>query len=104
MTAFQGAFEKAGIVDVALGLCATDEERLANTLRVFTILNRHGPQFQHIRGRVDPARYKIELLELIPYRPSAEKGSEAGRSGSPGRRRRSWREDDPSGLEDRDRV
>jgi replicative DNA helicase len=71
MTAFAGSFQKAGIVDVAIGLCSTEEEHLSNTLRTFTFLNRHGPSGQHVRGRVDPQTWKIELVEEIPYDPDA---------------------------------
>jgi hypothetical protein len=77
---FQGAIEKGGIVDVALGLCATDAEIQMGIIRVFVVLNRHGPAFQHIRGRVSPAVSRIELEELVDYVPQekprgrAEKG------------------------------
>ena len=70
MKSFQGAFEKAGIVDAAIGLCGTEEERLANVIRAFVFLNRHGPAFQHIRGIVSPSHYRIEFdPKLIPYNP-----------------------------------
>jgi hypothetical protein len=69
---FQGSAEKGGIVDVGIGLCATDGEIIANVLRVFVFLNRHGPKFQHIFSRVYPAQSKIELDHLIPYEPEAE--------------------------------
>jgi DnaB-like helicase C terminal domain len=72
MKSFQGAFEKAGIVDVALGICATEEERLAHKLRLFVFLNRHGAAFQHLRGRVDPTHHKIEWDEFIPYEPDED--------------------------------
>jgi replicative DNA helicase len=75
-TSFQGAFEKAGIVDIAIGLCSTEQENQGNTLRMFTFLNRHGPPFQHVRGRVDPQTWKIELVEEIPYDPDADEDSD----------------------------
>lgn len=52
MTSFQGSFEKAGIVDVALGLCVTEEERLRNQIRYFVFVNRHGEQYGYFRGTV----------------------------------------------------
>lgn len=61
MKSFQGSFEKAGIVDVALGLCATGIEHSQNLLRVFVFLNRHGAQYQHFHGIIDPPRYTITL-------------------------------------------
>lgn len=72
MTAFQGAFGKGGIVDAAIGLCATEEEHMNNTLRTFVFLNRHGAPFQHIRGRVDPQSWRIELTEEIAYEPDSD--------------------------------
>lgn len=67
MTSFQGSFEKAGIVDVAFGLCATDDEYRSNIIREFVFLNRHGRAYQHLRGRVDPETWRIELTEEIPW-------------------------------------
>jgi len=61
MNSFQGSFEKAGIVDAAIGLCATGREHKQNKIRAFVFLNRHGPQYQHFEGKVDPERYQIAL-------------------------------------------
>ena len=69
MRSFQGAFQKAGIVDVGIGICATEEERLQNVLRLFIFLNRHGPAARHFRGKVDNERYTIDINEEIPYVP-----------------------------------
>lgn len=69
MKAFQGAFAKGGIVDVAIGICMTDAERAQNILRTFVFVNRHGPVFQHFRGKVDPETMLIDLGEEIPYDP-----------------------------------
>jgi hypothetical protein len=77
MTSFQGSFEKAGIVDVAFGLCATEEEYKANVIRWFNFLNRHGPAYQHLRGRVDASTWRMEFNEDVPYNPDA--GSERPR-------------------------
>lgn len=80
MSSFQGAFEKAGIVDVAFGLCATDAEIKNNILRLFVFLNRHGPALQHFQGVVDTASYRFEILKEIEYDPD-----DAGGSGKKGK-------------------
>jgi hypothetical protein len=72
MRAFQGAFAKGGIVDVAIGLCCTDEEMSQNIFRTFVFINRHGPAFQHFRGKVDPETMFIDLGQEIPYDPEDE--------------------------------
>jgi hypothetical protein len=53
MTNFQGSFEKAGIVDVAVGLCQTDLERVKDDMRYFVFVNRHGRQYDYFRGKVN---------------------------------------------------
>ncbi len=67
MTSFQGSFEKAGIVDVAFGLCATDNEHKNNQLRLFNFLNRHGGQYQHLGGTVDPETWRIEFNKELDW-------------------------------------
>lgn len=68
MDSFQGAFEKAGIVDVSIGLCATDEEYEKGELRFFGVLNRHGEGGFHLRGKVDKARMRITVdKEMMSY-------------------------------------
>lgn len=94
MASFQGAFEKAGIVDGSIGLCATEEEHMNNTIRTFIFLNRHGPIFQHLRGRVDPETWRIELNEEIPYDPDAD--DEDKKEDRRRRRPRRSRGDDPA--------
>jgi len=69
MKAFQGAFAKGGIVDVAIGLCMTDDEYAENIFRTFVFVNRHGAAFQHFRGKVDPETMTVDLGEEIPYEP-----------------------------------
>lgn len=69
MKSFQGAFEKAGIVDIAIGLCATDAEYKQDRLRYFVFLNRHGEAYKHYSGKVDPARMQITVDEEIVYDP-----------------------------------
>jgi replicative DNA helicase len=85
MMSFQGSFEKAGIVDGAIGICATDSEFLQNALRFFIFINRHGKALQHFRGQVSPDVMQIRINEEIEYKPDDEE--EIGRS-SGGRRPR----------------
>jgi replicative DNA helicase len=72
MDSFQGAFEKAGIVDVSIGLCATDEEYDKGDLRFFIVLNRHGEGGGHIRGKVDRQRMRITVDEELKNYEIAE--------------------------------
>jgi hypothetical protein len=68
MDSFQGAFEKAGIVDVSIGLCATDEEYEKGVMRYYVVLNRHGEGGTHLRGKVDRQRMRMTIdEELKPY-------------------------------------
>lgn len=76
MKSFQGSFEKAGAVDIALGLCATEEEHLQNTLRYFVFLNRHGPALKHFQGRVEPSLMRMTIDREIDYDPEAEEEEE----------------------------
>lgn len=69
MKSFQGAFEKAGIVDAAIGLCSTDEEYLHQRLRYFVFLNRHGDAYKHFDGKVDPERMRLTIDKAIDYKP-----------------------------------
>lgn len=69
MTSFQGYFGKGGVVDVAIGLCASDAEFMQNVLRLFVFINRHGPAMQHFRGEVSPDVMQIRINEEIPYEP-----------------------------------
>jgi KaiC/GvpD/RAD55 family RecA-like ATPase len=71
MRCLQGAFEKAGILDGAFALCATDEEYLQRCQRLFVFLNRHGAAYQHFRGRVDPTTWHMTFSESVPFDPSA---------------------------------
>jgi hypothetical protein len=72
MKSFQGAFEKAGIVDAAIGLCATDEEYKHDRVRYFVFLNRHGEAYKHYDGTVDPQRMKMTVGQEIDYTPEDE--------------------------------
>ena len=72
MTSFQGAFEKAGIVDVGIGLCATEEEHMQNIMRIFVFLNRHGEAGHHFKCNVKPAEMQVEVEERIAWSPSQD--------------------------------
>lgn len=72
MTSFQGAFEKAGHVDAAIGICFTEQERLQNKVRYFIFLNRHGRQLVHFEGKVDPELMRMSVDKEIVYVPDPE--------------------------------
>jgi hypothetical protein len=72
MKSFQGAFEKAGIVDAAIGLCSTDDEYLQHRLRYFVFLNRHGDAYKHFDGKVDPERMKLTVDKEIDFKPDED--------------------------------
>jgi hypothetical protein len=79
---FQGAFAKGGLVDIAFGLCATDQEYKENILRTFVFVNRWGPAFQHFQGTVDPARASISFGNEIEWNPEEdEKDDKKSRRG-----------------------
>jgi hypothetical protein len=81
MSSFQGAFEKAGAVDVAIGLCATEAEHLQGRMRYFVFLNRHGPQLLHFEGRVDAECMRMTIDKQIEYVPEEdEEGARPKRS------------------------
>lgn len=81
MKSFQGAFEKAGIVDAAIGLCATEAEHKQGVCRYFIFINRHGPQYLHFRGRVDAASYRMTITEEIEYKGEEEEAEEKEEKG-----------------------
>ena len=76
MKSFQGAFEKAGIVDIAIGLCASDDEYKHDRIRYFVFLNRHGEAFKHFEGTVDPARMQMTVEGEIDYNPDDDGADE----------------------------
>lgn len=86
MTSFQGSFEKAGIVDVGIGLCASEQEAQMNTIRYFIFLNRHGEASQHFRGSVEPQTYRMTMDTKIDWNPEDEEPKRE-RSGSGGKRK-----------------
>ena len=65
MTSFQGAFEKGGVVDCGIGICATPDEYQRNIIRFFVFLYRYGPAGLHFKGRIDPEKYTISINELV---------------------------------------
>jgi hypothetical protein len=71
MKSFQGSFEKAGVVDVAFGLCSTDKELLQSppVVRVFVFLNRHGVAMGYLHGMVDPQTFNMEIKSTLVYTP-----------------------------------
>lgn len=96
MRSFQGAFEKAGIVDAAIGICATEEEYEADELRFFVFLNRHGEANQHLGGSIDPATMRIEIDQSdLPYDPEEAEAEEQGQGQRQGQRRQPRRNRDP---------
>lgn len=104
MTSFQGAFQKAGIVDVSFGLCGTEEEIMQNVIRYFVFLNRHGAAFQHFRGKVDAEKYTMTIDEEIEYNPDEDEEEGSGKSyskkGSKGGKRDKSKDLPPDLIED----
>ena len=79
MTSFQGSFEKAGIVDVAIGLCQTDTERIKNIMRYFIFMNRHGRQYDYFVGSVGADRFSMTIDEKTDYEKAVEEAAEAAK-------------------------
>lgn len=69
MKSFQGAFEKAGIVDAAIGICADEAEQQQNRVRYFVFLNRHGEALKHYSGKIDPVLSRMTVDNEIEYNP-----------------------------------
>lgn len=75
MTGFQGALEKAGIVDVGIGICQSPDERKPDpmdeqgrqSVRYFVFLNRHGRQYVHLAGHVNPETMEMTIEKEIPW-------------------------------------
>lgn len=75
MTGFQGALEKAGIVDVGIGICQSPDERKPDpmdeqgrqSVRYFVFLNRHGRQYVHLGGHVNPETMEMTVEKEIPW-------------------------------------
>ncbi len=88
VTSFQGSFEKAGIVDVAIGLCQTEIEYTHGEMRYFVFVNRHGPQYAYFRGKVNQPHMHMSLdseidfeLERTKYEAEEAEHRTRGRSG-----------------------
>lgn len=76
MKSFQGSFEKAGIVDAAIGLCQTDEEYLDKIIRYFIFLNRHGAECKHYTGTVNGEIMRLSVDCEIGYEPEQDEKAE----------------------------
>lgn len=76
MKSFQGSFEKAGIVDLAIGLCSSEEEYMNNIVRYFVFLNRHGEANQHFRGTITARTMTMTIEEKIPWNPEDDEGDD----------------------------
>lgn len=105
MRSFQGAFEKAGIVDIGLGLCATEKEIKHGIMRYFLFLNRHGEQYIQFRGTVDPPKALMTIEEQIEYNPQDGEEDEKPqprvqyRKAIGDRRKKNFNEPPPMGCE-----
>jgi len=75
-TSFQGAFEKAGIVDVAIGLCQTPEERIGNIIRYIVCVNRHGKEWGYYQGKVADDHFTMSVDEVLNYEQEMQKAAE----------------------------
>ena len=76
MKSFQGSFEKAGIVDIAIGLCATDDEIKHSRMRYFVFLNRHGDGMKHFDGKLDAERMQLTVDGELDYNPDEDDDSD----------------------------
>lgn len=79
MTSFQGSFEKAGVVDVAIGLCQTDIERAQNAMRYFVFMNRHGRQYDYFAGKVAADRFLMSIDDELDYVQAVQDAEEAAK-------------------------
>ena len=79
MTSFQGSFEKAGVVDVAIGLCQTDTERIKNVIRYFVFMNRHGKQFDYFTGKVGADHFSMTIDIPTNYELALEEAEAAAK-------------------------
>lgn len=80
MASFQGSFEKAGIVDLGIGLCANDKEHLSHIIRYFIFLNRHGEAGKQFQGTVVPKTYMMTVDQKKDWDPEAEEKEERRRT------------------------
>jgi hypothetical protein len=100
ITGFQGSMEKGGIVDVAIALCQSKEERVTNLcreldgegkpkeiinpIRYFVLINRHGRQFVQFEGTVAPQSMRMTVdreIEWIPEDDSPGKPKSPAKKG-----------------------
>jgi replicative DNA helicase len=86
MTGFQGSFEKAGIVDVGIGLCSTKQEQKDNQIRYFVFLNRHGIAGKHFGGRYIPDKMQMTIDRELEWNAEEDDGKEAPYKAKGGKR------------------
>lgn len=84
-TSFQGAYEKAGVVDVGIGLCQTEEERLAGTIRYFVFVNRHGKELGYYSGTVKEDQFAMTMENEVKYEEALARMKEAAAQQQAGR-------------------
>jgi replicative DNA helicase len=70
--AIQGSFQKEGILDIGIALCATNAELLQNRIRYFVFYNRYGGAPLHFGGKLDRERYRMTIDEVLDYDESME--------------------------------
>jgi hypothetical protein len=89
MKSFQGSFEKAGVVDVAIGLCQSEEERAEGTnpkaktmpMRYFIFLNRHGEPCGYYSGFVEKKSFRMHIQDALSYEEAIKQDEESSKNG-----------------------
>jgi KaiC/GvpD/RAD55 family RecA-like ATPase len=89
LTSFQGSFEKAGILDVAIGICQTDLERVKNDIRYIVFENRHGRQYDYFRGKVNQEYMTMTIDHRLDF--------EMERKQAEAEEKQQWRDRGPRG-------
>lgn len=104
-TSFQGAFEKAGIVDVGIGLCQTPEERIANKIRYIVCVNRHGKEWGYYEGKVAEDKFQMSIDRPLEYEKEMKEAAErqAKLYGDRKSRRLNFKKELPKELGEEDR-
>lgn len=93
LNSFQGSFEKAGIVDVAIGLCATDGEKKQGKMRYFVFINRHGPEYGYFQGKVFSDVAQMTIDSKLEFDPDAQEDDKKERMKYRGRKRKAATDD-----------
>lgn len=108
MKSFQGSFEKAGVVDVGIGLCQTDEERAEGErksvlpIRYFVFLNRHGEPCGYYHGQVTKKTMKMTLDKTMSYETALQNYEEAQENRKWGKNKRKDKPPDEKMLREDD--